>query len=122
MRIIIGVAVAVVWMAIWAFALHAFGIPVLRRTVEDRAIRRERIKQMGKVRYILIFGVLGYGIPFGLALTTADLLRHDPHDWISAATQFVLISVLAGWFHGAMTWSEHFRNPVPFPPSFPPMQ
>ena len=120
--IIAGVAVGFTWLAIWAFAFHVFGIAVFSRQPEDRANRRNRIRQMGKLRYILMFGVLGFGLAFGLALTTADLLRHDSHSWAFAAAKLFLICVLAGWFHGARTWSEAFRDPVPFPPDFPPMR
>ena len=51
--IAIGVAVAAAWMAVWALMLRAFAIPVLMRSPEERAARKQRIFQMGKVRYIL---------------------------------------------------------------------
>lgn len=72
------------------------------------------MKQMGKLRYILIFGVLGSGIAFGLGLTTADFLDHLWHGWGFGIAKLVFVSVLFGWFNGARTWSEGF--PVPFPP------
>src|SRR6267378_3931433 len=46
-------------MGIWAYCLHLFGFAffaVFSGKPEDRASRRERIKQMGKLRYILMFG------------------------------------------------------------------
>ena len=121
--IIVGVAVALAWMAIWAYCLHLFGIAfsaVFMRQPEDRARRRERIKRMGKLRYILIFGVLGFGVALGLAITTGDLLEQESHGWIAVVAKFVLFSVLGGWFQGAWTWSENFRDPVPFPPNYLP--
>jgi cell division protein FtsW (lipid II flippase) len=117
--IVAGVAVCFAWAAIWnVIVLHAFGIAVLRRQAEDRASRREHMKQMGKLRYILIFGVLGSGIAFGLGLTTADFLDHLWHGWGFGIAKLVFVSVLFGWFNGARTWSEGF--PVPFPPNYPP--
>ena len=53
-----GVAVAVVWLAIWTVTLRAFGILVFSRIPEERASRRERLLRLGKLRYILIFGYL----------------------------------------------------------------
>ena len=119
--IFFGVAVALLCLAIWAFGLHVFGIGVFRRTLEkdaSRQGRRERLKRMGKLRYVLIFGVFGPGLAFGLAITTADLLDHKSHGWVFAVAKLVLLSALFGWLHGARTWSEVFRDPVPFPPDF----
>jgi len=110
-------------MAIWAYWLHLFGIAfsaVFMRQAEDRARRREQIKQMGKLRYILMFGVLGFGLSLGLGITTVDLLARESHGWVAVVGKFVLLSVLAGWFQGAWIWSENFRDPVPFPPKYPP--
>jgi hypothetical protein len=106
----------------WAYWLHLFGIAffAFRRRPEDRASRRERIKQMGKLRYILMFGVLGFGLALGLGITTADLLVQESHGWVAVVGKLVLLSVLGGWFQGARTWSENFRDPVPFPPNYPP--
>jgi len=110
-------------MAIWAYWLHLLSIAfsaVFMRQAEDRARRREQIKQMGKLRYILMFGVLGFGLSLGLGITTVDLLARESHGWVAVVGKFVLLSVLAGWFQGAWIWSENFRDPVPFPPKYPP--
>jgi hypothetical protein len=115
-----GITVAFAWIGIWAFSLHALGIAPLRRRAEDRADRRERLKRMGKLRYILIFGMLGTGLAFGLAITAADFLEHNSHSWGLAIGKLVFLSVLFGWFSGARTWSEAFREPVPFPPNYAP--
>src|ERR1700690_992943 len=104
------------------FALHVFGIAVFRRKLDDRASRRERMKQMGRLRYILMFGVLGFGLAFGLAMSTSDLLGHDSDGWISTIVKLLLVSVFFGWFMGARVWSEVFPDPVPFPPSYPPLK
>jgi hypothetical protein len=73
---------------------------------------------MGKLRYVLIFGVFGPGLAFGLAFTIADVLDHTSHGWVFAVAKLVLLSALFGWQHGARTWSETFRDPIPFPPDF----
>lgn len=66
--IILGIAVGLAWLAIWSYLLRLFGIAAFSRQAVDRASRRERLKQMGHRRYVLIFGVLGPGLAFGLAL------------------------------------------------------
>jgi hypothetical protein len=121
--IIIAIAVALAWMGIWGYCLHLFGFAtfaVFRGQPEDRGSRRERIKKMGKLRYILTFGVLGFGLALGLGITTADLLARDSHGWVAVVGKLVLLSVLGGWFQGARIWNEAFRDPVPFPPNYPP--
>jgi hypothetical protein len=118
--IVAGIAVGLAWLAIWALSLRAFGIAVFSRQAEDRVRRRERIKQMGKLWYILIFGVVGNGLAFGLAITAMDFLVHDFHGLGSSIGKFVFSSLLFGCFQGVRTWSEAFRDPVPFPPVYPP--
>jgi len=77
---------------------------------------------MGKLWYIMMFGVLGFGLALGLGITTADLLAGESHGWVALVGKLVLLSVLGGWFQGARTWSESFRDPVPFPPNYPPLK
>ena len=117
--IIAGIAVGLAWLAIWAYSLHAFGIAVFPRKAEDRATRRERIRKMGKLRYILVFGMLGFGLAFGLGITTADFLQPDSFNWAYELPKLVFLSVVFGLFHGVRNWGE-FRDPVPFPPNYPP--
>jgi len=74
---------------------------------------------MGKLRYILIFGVLGFGLAFGLGTTAVEFLGHDSHGWVEACAKFVFSSLFFGGFYGAWTWSE-IRDPVPFPPNYGP--
>jgi len=118
--IVAGIAVVAAWLAIWTFLLHSFGISAFPREPENRASRRERIKRMGELRYILVFGVFGFGLAFGLAITVADLLTFDFRGWTSVLGKLAMLTVLFGWLHGARTWSEAFRDPVPFPPEYPP--
>jgi MFS family permease len=119
LSIIVGIAVGLFWLALWAYSLRLFGIEALRRQAKDRTVMRERMKRMGKFRYILIFGVLGAGLAFGLALTTADLLEHLSHGWVLTIAKLVFLSVLFGWFQGARNWNG-FKDPVSFPPNYPP--
>jgi hypothetical protein len=116
--ILSGVALGLVWLAIWAVALRAFGILVLSRIPEERAHRRERLSRMGKLRYILIFGVFGYGLALGLGIATAGLIGHSSGGWVGAVARVLLVSLLGGWFNGARTWNEAVRDPVPFPPDY----
>ena len=117
--IVAGIAIGLAWLAIWALSLRAFGIAVFSRQAEDRVRRQERIKQMGKLWYILIFGVVGYGLAFGLAITAADLLDHDSHDLGFSIGKLVFLSVLFGCFHGVRTWGEAFRDPSSVPTRLP---
>lgn len=116
--IIIGAVIALTWSAIWALMLHLFHIPAFTRTAEERESRRERLRLMGKLRYILVFGVLGVGLAFGLGITVVDLLDHRFDGWLNIVEKLALLSVLLGWYHGATTWSG-LRGPVPFPPDYP---
>ena len=118
--IVAGIAVGLAWLGIWALSLRSFGIAVFSRKARDRVRRQERIKQMGKRWYLLIFGVVGYGLAFGLAITAAGFLDHDSHGLGFAIGKLVFSSVLFGCFQGIRTWSEEFRDPVPFPPTYPP--
>lgn len=118
--IVAGLAVAFAWIGIWAFCLHTLGIAPFRGRAEDRIARRERLKRMGKLRYILIFGVLGSGLAFGLAITAADLQAHNSRGWVFAMGKLALSSVLFGWFIGSRNWNTAFREPVPFPPRYAP--
>lgn len=117
--ILAGIAIGLAWLAIWALSLRAFGIAVFSRQAEDRVRRRERIKQMGKLWYILIFGVVGHGLAFGLAITAASFLDHNSHGLGYWIVKLVFLSVLFGSLNGVRTWSETFRDPIPFPPVYP---
>jgi hypothetical protein len=118
--IVVGVALAFAWLTVWLFTLRAFGVRVFVEKLEDRASRRERLKEIGKLRYVVMFGVLGSGLALGLAITTAELLAYDSRSWVSGGVLLLFVSVLLGWYNGARSWREAFRDPVPFPPSYPP--
>ena len=115
----IGVVVCAAWMALWALVLRAFGIPVLMRSPEERAAKKLRVLQMGKLRYILIFGVLGSGFGSGLGIATAII--HDSDDWRAAAI-FGTAFLLLGCFNSVRAWNQLFRTEVAFPPVYPPLK
>ena len=117
--IVVGVAVAFAWMAVWALALRAFGVPLLMRTPEERNARKQHIFQMGKLRYILIFGVLGSGFGYGLGISIALMVSRGHYDWGYAAMMFGAISLLVGLMNGVRAWNQLFRVEPPFPPHYP---
>jgi hypothetical protein len=94
--IVVGVAIAFAWMALWAQALRAFGVSVLMRTPEERNARKQRILQMGKLRYILIFGVLGGGVGYGLGISVALMVSRGRYDWGYGATMFGCMALVTG--------------------------
>jgi len=120
--VVAGVAVAFAWMALWAVALRAFGIPVLGRTLEERAAWKERIRAMGKLRYVLIFGVLGKGLGFGVAMVVASGMGMQHFGVWRATTQMVLCMIFFGLWQGVATWNQSFRGEIPFPPHYPPQK
>ena len=114
-----GAAVALAWVALWAMALRALGIWATARTPEERAARKERFQRMGKLRYVVLFGVMGQGIGLGLGMAVAMSLKHG-FDWASAAVMVGAMALLFGSFQGLRNWNEQFRKEVPFPPIYPP--
>jgi hypothetical protein len=119
-EITVVLAVVLGWLVLWSIALRAFDVP-LPLTPEGRASRRERILRMGKVRYILVFGMLGPGLAMGLGMTVSGLLGHSL-DWVGAAIRILLWTVLFGWWQGARVWNLSFRGEIAFPPRFPPQR
>ncbi len=120
--VVAGVAVASAWFGLWAISLQTFGIPVLQRDPKELGARKERLLAMGKWRYVLIFGVLGGGLGFGLGTVVANMIA-SPHfrSWSHAAAQLVLSMVFFGLWSGITTW-QSFRGEVPFPPDYPPQK
>lgn len=117
--IVVGVAIAFAWMAVWALGLRAVGVPVLMRTPEERNARKQRILQMGKLRYTLVFGVLGSGFGYGLGISIALMMSRGHYNWGYAATMFGAISVVVGLMNGIRAWNRLFRVETPFPPHYP---
>ena len=120
--VIAGIAFAFAWLAIWAGFLNIFGFSLFRRKIEDRASRRQRLKRLGKLRYILTFGVLGPGFAFGLAMITTDVLGNLSRGWASESFKFAFSAVFFGLAQGFMGWRNEVSDPVPFPPDYPPVK
>jgi hypothetical protein len=119
----LGVAVAFAWIAAWTCASCALGVPVLMRNPEERAARRQHILQMGKLRYIVVFGLLGNGFGMGLGIGAALMMSHhltSTHslNWGEGAVIFGAVALVSGCLYGLRTWRE--LVPVPFPPVYPP--
>jgi hypothetical protein len=119
---IAGVAFGCAWLAIWAGFLRIFGFSPFPRKIEDRAGRRQRLNRLGKLRYILTFGVLGFGFAFGLAMIAIDFLDNHSRGWVSESIKFALYAVFFGLFQGFGGWRNEVRDPVPFPPDYPPVK
>ena len=113
-----GVIVGFAWIAILSLALRYFGIRLWSR--EFQSERRERLKQLGKPKYVLTFGVCGYGISVGLAIASARLMAGDVSGWHRQSVELIFTSLLVGLFQGYRGWNEAFRDPVPFPPNYTP--
>src|ERR1022692_1872414 len=94
--VIFGIAVALVWATLWTGLLHALGVAPVSRKIEDPTSTRERLKRLGKLKYIVIFGILGLGVAFGLAMITIDLADHRSTGWLSELIKLVLFAVFVG--------------------------
>jgi hypothetical protein len=106
--VIFGVAVALIWAAIWTGLLHVLGVAPVNRKVEDPASTRERLKRLGKLKYIVIFGVLGPGVAVGLAMITIDFAGHRSTGWLSELIKLVLFAVVFGLIRGLGIGTECF--------------
>jgi hypothetical protein len=115
--VMFGITVALVWTAIWTGLLHVLAIAPVSRKVEDQTSARERLNRLGKLNYVVIFGVLGPGLAFGLAMIT---IYHRHTGWLSELIKLVLFAVGFGLIQGPWRWHRAFRDPVPFPPVYPP--
>lgn len=118
--VMFGIAVALVWTAIWGGLLLVLGIVPVSQEVKHQTNTQHISKRLGKLKYIVIFGVLGPGVAFGLAMIAIDLADHRSTGWLSELIKFVLFAVVFGLIQGLWRWHSAFRDPVPFPPVYPP--
>ena len=114
-----GIALGLAWIGLWAGLLHLVGLGPIWQTTEVDGNRRERLKRLGQSMYIVIFGVLGPGVAFGVAITSIDFIGHLSRGWAIELTKFVFLALIFGLFQGFATWRRTFRSPVPFPPDYP---
>lgn len=118
--VISGIAVGLVWVAIWSGLLRLFDVALVSRKVEGSLRRRELLRSLGKLKYILIFGVFGPGLGFGLTMMTIDLASHRSTGWVPELTKLIFVTACFGLWQGFSAWHKAFRDPVPFPPDYPP--
>lgn len=111
----IGLAAGCLWLLLWGLVLRAAGIPVYGKSPEQREMRRQRLLRMGRVRYVVVEGILGFGVAFGLAMTVSEFIRHPAEGWIYAVGNFVVFAVVFGLVHSIDGWAK-VRGAVPFPP------
>jgi hypothetical protein len=111
--IVVGIAVGLAWFGLWIYLLQAFGIPLVQWSAVDCSGRRERLKRLGRFRYVLLCGILGPGVAFGLAMVVPDYVWRDSFRWKYELPKLLFMSVLFGLFQGVRKWRE-FGEPVPF--------
>ena len=88
------------------------------------SVRRERIRKLGRVRFIWLFGVCCWGLPFGLAFVVPFglpglFLVH----WLHGQSHFeasgiwwclvvpMLISAVGGYEWGSRMWAALYASP-----------
>jgi hypothetical protein len=65
--------------------------------------RWERTRAGGRKHYILVYGVLGWGLLTALLFSSMPLLFGKSFDWIRAALSLVLFPIGGIWW-GSMVW------------------
>lgn len=92
---------------------------MFQKKKEDRISKQQRLIRIGKVKYILIDGLLRSGLGLGLAMTAGDLIWDDTrHDWRFIVVKWMFTGVFFGLVTGANLWDSAFsqKGPPPFPP------
>jgi len=111
----IGIGAGLAWLGLWILVLRVFGLVTFTRTAEEKARVRERMLALGKRKYVLLFGVLGWGLPVWFGIEVSHVAAHTYQGW-GGATLGIGIFLLAGWWWGVRMWNESYRGEVPFPP------
>jgi hypothetical protein len=115
--ILLGIVAALAWLLVWAIALRRLHMQVSGKTPDER---RTRLLEIGKLRYVVVFGILGNGVALGLAAAVAVIATRGASDWREAVALLAVVAVFAGGFNGWRRWSLEFQRPAPFPPGHPP--
>ena len=114
--IIAGITAFTGWMLLWLLLLRIFEPqPFLWKL--SKLEKRERMMSMGKLRYLFVYGVLGSGMAWALAMTI--IMTFDrPVDWEYRCIMLLLLALAFGIFHGTRNWRRTFWEPVPYPPKY----
>ena len=80
---------------------------------DEKAIARwERVRARGRLRYVLMHGVLFWGLPMLLAMTGVTYVQQYGWAWPSAETERILLMLvnliiwpIGGYLFGAAMWS-----------------
>jgi len=121
-----GLAAAFGWLVLSGAVLRLFGISTVAWIKRARVAHREQAVRMGQASYILVFGVLEYGVTVGLATTIAG---GRPTTMAAAMARFSVIFspegairlvlwMLFGCLYGFISWGGLFPRPNPNPPMF----
>jgi len=112
----LGLLVGFLWLLLWGIALRTPLLVWFMRTPEERAKRQQRFMRMGRVRYVLLVGILGRGLAFGLGMTIAGIADDGVASWGRTIAKLIILSLFWGGYYGSTSWDMHFRSEVPFPP------
>jgi hypothetical protein len=121
-----GLAAAFGWLVLSGAILRLCGITTVAWTKKARVAYREQAVRMGQATYILVFGVLEYGVTMGLATTIAG---GWPTTTAAAMARFsvtfshegairLVLWMLCGCLYGFISWAGLFPRPNPNPPMF----
>lgn len=112
----LGVFAGYLWLLVWGAVLRTPLIIWFKRTPEKRALRQQRFIRMGRLRDVLLVGVLGSGFAFALGMTIAGIVDDGAASWGRTIEKFIFLALAFGCFQGSINWDTHFRNEVSFPP------
>jgi hypothetical protein len=118
----LGLLVGFAWLLVWGIVLRAPIIVWLVRSPEERALRKQRFTRMGRLRFILLVGILGTGLAFALSMTVSGIMYGGTLSWRWMNAKVVFMSLSFGIFQGSISWDSHFQKEIAFPPHYPPLK
>jgi hypothetical protein len=114
---IVGAGLA--WTAIWVALLHVLRLARFLGPIEGLALKQERLRRIGKTKYILTFGVMGAGVWYAGMMVIIDLIwRSRPLQWEVEISKFAFLAILFGCFMGYRNWGRTFDEPTPYSPNY----
>jgi hypothetical protein len=118
---LVGSVVVLALMGIWSGVLYLVGKPIFVfgafRGKMPAMERRARIRELGKFRYYLVYGVLGSGLPVGLGMVSLDLFNNTPWNWRSESMKLLFMTLLFSAL-SVRSWSEAIGESVSYPPKY----